>query len=177
MTAWTAESLPPELVAILDEQAGRAHSPAGAVRSCLADILNAYDAMRAESADWAADRDRLRAENRLLKALLHIPTGSCHRTAIHPPHRWLSSRTTQHCPGFGPGSTPTEDRPEVAYEFGFENMDRGGEGPMMIGRPEADVRAAMAEKAAMFPECRYALRRRVVGPWGTVEDAIPGGDR
>lgn len=47
MTDWTAESLPPELVAILDERAGKTHSPNGAVRSCLAEILNAYDAMRA----------------------------------------------------------------------------------------------------------------------------------
>lgn len=46
MTAWTAESLPRELVAILDEQAGRAHSPGGAVRRCLAEILNAYDRLR-----------------------------------------------------------------------------------------------------------------------------------
>lgn len=54
MTSWTAESLPPELVAILDGQAGRVHSPTGAVRSCLADILNAYDALRAgpETAEW-----------------------------------------------------------------------------------------------------------------------------
>lgn len=48
MTAWTAETLPPELTAILDEQAGRAHSPSGAVRRCLADILNAYDQLRGE---------------------------------------------------------------------------------------------------------------------------------
>ncbi len=44
---WTAESIPPELVAILDEQAGKQHSPGGSVRRCLADILNAYDEMRA----------------------------------------------------------------------------------------------------------------------------------
>lgn len=48
MTAWTAETLPAELTAILDEQAGRAHSPSGAVRRCLADILNAYDQLRDE---------------------------------------------------------------------------------------------------------------------------------
>lgn len=46
MTAWTAETLPPVLTVILDEQAGRAHSPSGAVRRCLADILNAYDTWR-----------------------------------------------------------------------------------------------------------------------------------
>ena len=46
MTAWTAETLPPELVAILDEQACRAHSPNGTVRRCLADLLNAYDQLR-----------------------------------------------------------------------------------------------------------------------------------
>lgn len=48
MTAWTAETLPPELTAILDEQADRVHSPNGAVRRCLADILNAYDQWRDE---------------------------------------------------------------------------------------------------------------------------------
>ena len=51
MTAWTAETLPPVLTVILDEQAGRAHSPSGAVRRCLADILNAYDT-------WREDQDR-----------------------------------------------------------------------------------------------------------------------
>jgi len=45
-SCWTSENLPPKLVAILDEQAGRVHSPGGAVRQCLADILNAYDAQR-----------------------------------------------------------------------------------------------------------------------------------
>ncbi len=49
MTAWTAETLPPGLAAILDERAGRVHSPTGAVRSCLADILNAYDTLRETS--------------------------------------------------------------------------------------------------------------------------------
>jgi hypothetical protein len=43
---WTAESLPPELTEILDAQAGKVHSAAGAVRACLADVLNAYDEMR-----------------------------------------------------------------------------------------------------------------------------------
>lgn len=43
---WTAETLPSELTAILDEQAGKMHSPDGSVRRCLADILNAYDDLR-----------------------------------------------------------------------------------------------------------------------------------
>ena len=47
---WTAESIPPDLVAILDEQAGKQHSPGGSVRRCLADILNAYDELCDE---WA----------------------------------------------------------------------------------------------------------------------------
>jgi hypothetical protein len=46
MARWTAETIPPELTAILDEQASKMHSPTGAVRSCLADILNAYDQYR-----------------------------------------------------------------------------------------------------------------------------------
>lgn len=71
------------------------------------------------------------------------------------------------------GSAAHADRPQVAYESGFENMDRNGEGPMMVARAEADVRAAMAEKRAEFPEVRYALRRRAVGPWETVEDDFP----
>jgi hypothetical protein len=123
-----------------------------------------------------ADRDRLHAENRLLKALLHIPTGSCHRTAVHPPHRWLTSRTTQHCPGFGPGSGPAEDRAEVTYELGFQCMDRPYDTPGMVGRPVADILAVMADKRATFPEARFALRRRIVGPWVTVEDRVPDGD-
>lgn len=54
MTVWTAQTLPPELTAILDEQAGRVHSPGGVVRRCLADILNAYDELR-ERPDPAAE--------------------------------------------------------------------------------------------------------------------------
>jgi hypothetical protein len=47
---FTAETVPPELVAILDEQAGIAHSATGSVRRCLADMLNRYDEMRDEAA-------------------------------------------------------------------------------------------------------------------------------
>ncbi len=47
---WTAESIPSELAAILDEQAGKVHSPGGSVRRCLADILNRYDELRDERA-------------------------------------------------------------------------------------------------------------------------------
>lgn len=47
---WTAETIPPELAAILDEQAGEVHSPGGAVRRCLADILNRYDELRDQQA-------------------------------------------------------------------------------------------------------------------------------
>lgn len=43
---WTAANLPLELVAILDTQCGKTHSPTGVVRRCLANILNAYDQMR-----------------------------------------------------------------------------------------------------------------------------------
>lgn len=43
---WTADTIPPELAAILDERAGQEHSPGGAVRSCLAEILNRYDELR-----------------------------------------------------------------------------------------------------------------------------------
>jgi hypothetical protein len=42
---WTSENLPTCLVEILDAQAGKLHSPGGAVRRCLADILNVYDGM------------------------------------------------------------------------------------------------------------------------------------
>lgn len=59
------------------------------------------------------------------------------------------------------------------YEYGFENMDRGGEGSMMVGRPEAEIRAQMDRKRVDFPEVRYALRRRPVGPWETIEDDFP----
>jgi hypothetical protein len=47
---WTAKTIPPELTAILDAQAGKLHSPTGAVRSCLADILNRYDDLRDDAA-------------------------------------------------------------------------------------------------------------------------------
>jgi len=46
---WTAETLPPEPTEILDAQAGKVHSATGAVRSCLADLLNAYDEMKQRS--------------------------------------------------------------------------------------------------------------------------------
>lgn len=119
--------------------------------------------------------DRLAAESRLVHAIINQDRpGSCGRATVHKPHNWLPPRSAVHCPGLGPDATEPQEAPQVAYEFGFENMDRVGEGPMMVGRPEADVRAAMAEKAGMFPECRYALRRRIVGPWLTTEDAAPG---
>ena len=47
---WTAETIPAALVEILDTQAGKVHSPTGAVRSCLADILNRYDELRDDAA-------------------------------------------------------------------------------------------------------------------------------
>lgn len=64
--------------------------------------------------------------------------------------------------------------PQV-HEFGYQLMERG-QGPMMIGRPEADVRAAMTSAHERAPECRYGLRRRVVGPWVTVEELGEGRD-
>lgn len=120
-----------------------------------------------------AEVERLTAENRLAHLLLITPRqpGRCGRVTNHKPHRWLPSRTALDCPGLGPDAAPVaQDAPAAAYEFGFENMDRGGEGPMMIGRPEADVRAVMAMHAERAPEVHYALRRRLVGPWVTVED-------
>jgi hypothetical protein len=56
------------------------------------------------------------------------------------------------------------------HEYGYENMDRGGEGPMMIGRTPADILAVMRQQRETFPEATYALRRREVGPWSTVQD-------
>jgi hypothetical protein len=47
---FTAETVPPELAAILDEQAGIVHSATGSVRRCLADILNRYNELRDEAA-------------------------------------------------------------------------------------------------------------------------------
>lgn len=44
---WTADTIPPELTAILDARAGKEHSATGAVRSCLAEILEEYDRLRA----------------------------------------------------------------------------------------------------------------------------------
>lgn len=38
-----AEDIPPELVAILDNRAGKAHSPEGTVLQTLAEILTEYD--------------------------------------------------------------------------------------------------------------------------------------
>lgn len=71
------------------------------------------------------------------------------------------------------GIEPRDERAAEAsavYEYGFENMDRGGEGPMMVGRSLADIREQMALRRATFPEVDYALRRRPVGSWETVEE-------
>lgn len=71
------------------------------------------------------------------------------------------------------GIEPRDERAAEAsavYEYGFENMDRGGEGPMMVGRSLADIREQMALRRATFPEVNYALRRRPVGSWETVEE-------
>lgn len=117
-----------------------------------------------------AELDRLAAENRLVRAILEQDRpGSCGRTTVHKPHRWLPSRTALDCPGLGPDAAAPRDAPRVAYKFGFERMDPPDSGPMLIGRPEADVRAVMTDTAARFPECEYALRRRIVGPWVTLE--------
>lgn len=74
------------------------------------------------------------------------------------------------------GIEPHNERAAEAsagFEYGFENMDRGGEGPMMVGRPVGDIREQMALRRATFPEVDYALRRRPVGPWETVEEPDP----
>lgn len=74
------------------------------------------------------------------------------------------------------GIEPRNERAAEAsagFEYGFENMDRGGEGPMMVGRSLADIREQMALRRATFPEVHYALRRRPVGPWETVEESDP----
>lgn len=57
------------------------------------------------------------------------------------------------------------------WEYGYENMDRGGEGPMMIGRPLEEIREIMRRQHEAFPEVHYALRRRRVSQWETVEEA------
>jgi hypothetical protein len=43
---WTAETVPPELLAIVDAAADRAHRPGGSVAQAVADLLNAYDRFR-----------------------------------------------------------------------------------------------------------------------------------
>jgi hypothetical protein len=88
---WTAESLPPELVALHDQ-------PGGTSLRGLAGILNAYDQLRADAAD-TAELVRLRAENRLLNALRDHPPGQCGRVRPHTPHRWLPNRVALDCPG------------------------------------------------------------------------------
>lgn len=40
---WTAETVPEELLTLLDDLAGMQHSPTGRVASALATILNVYD--------------------------------------------------------------------------------------------------------------------------------------
>lgn len=70
------EEIPPELVALLDERAGKRHSADGPVLAALAEILTRYDQIRAERLRHVADgrraympgcgddrlRDRLREE-------------------------------------------------------------------------------------------------------------------
>lgn len=46
---WVPERIPQELIDILDLRAGRQHSRTGSVVSCLAEILTAYDRLRARS--------------------------------------------------------------------------------------------------------------------------------
>lgn len=40
---WTAENVPPLLLAVVSSAAGRAHKQGGQVAANLADVLNAYD--------------------------------------------------------------------------------------------------------------------------------------
>lgn len=84
-----------------------------------------------------------------------------------------------HAPGSGgasaqsePDETATEpQRPAEGFEheYGYQLM-RPGQSPMMIGRTPADILGVMRHQRATFPEADYALRRREVGPWQTVQD-------
>jgi hypothetical protein len=62
---WTGENLPPELVAILDERAGKIHSEGGSLRAALAEILNAYDDMRTGPTEWQREHNSHRASHGL----------------------------------------------------------------------------------------------------------------
>ena len=42
----TPEEIPAELLAVLDERAGKTHSRTGSVVRCLAEILTAYDELK-----------------------------------------------------------------------------------------------------------------------------------
>lgn len=124
---------------------------------------------RADQAE--AERDRLATEHRLMKTLLEInEPGWCGRSRNHPPHKYLTARVTQSCTGRGPYALPRETEPAIGTEYGFENMDRGGEGPMMVGRTPADILAVMRHQRETFTEATYALRRRLVGPWETASE-------
>lgn len=57
------------------------------------------------------------------------------------------------------------------WEYGYQNMDRKiDKTPMMIGRSLEDIGDAMRRHREYAPEVHYALRRRRVGPWETMED-------
>lgn len=43
---WTADNVPPDLLKIISDAAGKAHKQGGAVAGNLANVLNAYDAMK-----------------------------------------------------------------------------------------------------------------------------------
>lgn len=54
-----------------------------------------------------AERDRLRAENKLLLAILRsYQPDACSRSTAHPPHDWMRSRHAAHCPGLGAHGEP-----------------------------------------------------------------------
>lgn len=42
---WTAESVPPLLLAVISQAAGKGHKPGGKVAANLAEVLNVYDAL------------------------------------------------------------------------------------------------------------------------------------
>ncbi len=101
-----------------------------------------------------AERDRLRAENRLLDALRdHLP-GQCGRVRPHAPHRWLPSRSALDCPGIPkPGENPirrlAELEPDAVWsgphtQWTYGSRDPAGGTVIWMPMAESEARQQVA---------------------------------
>ncbi len=168
----------PEDLAVLIGEIDRLAAELAETRSDLIATRASHSSARSHHAASVASADAFEADReQLIAAILRLK-----QEPRIPMDAWYAYATVLEMArgtklDLRDGERPEEapDGPQPVHEFGYQLMERG-QSPMMVGRPEDEVRAAMARQHATFPECRYGLLRRVVGPWVSVEELGVGRD-